>query len=308
MRAVELTWAQRIGLETLWFLARLVAVLPYWVKYRLLQPFFFVLLCYGLRYRRKVIMTNLRNSFPEKDEAELATICRKFYKTLAEIVIDTVNMAHMTPAKAQKLISVSGLEAHVAAVHGRDWIAMMAHFGCWEFGSYWGMLYEPSQMLVAVYHPLGSPVVEAFYRRLRNNPNSMTVAMHDCLRFYMQHRAAGIDGKSLVLGLIADQNPPLRPDSHWFRFLNQDSIFFDGGERLALRYKIPVYFVRMERLKPGRYRMAFEQLYDGIEAVEPNEITGRYVGKLEAMIREHPELWIWSHRRWKAKRTQANAS
>ena len=58
----------------------------------------------------------------------------------------------------------------------------------------------------------------------------------------------------------------------------------------------------MERLRRGRYRMSFELIYDGTEEVAPNEITGRYVRKLEAMIREHPELWMWSHRRWKAKR------
>ena len=292
---------QRIVLETLWVVARTLAVMPYWFKYYLLENFLFVLLYYVLHYRYKVVMTNLRNSFPEKSEAELHAIARKFYRTLAEIVVDTINMAHMTPEKAKSVIQVGNLEEHVAAVHGRDWIALMAHYGCWEYGSYWG-LYEPSQMLVAVYHPLRSKVAEAFYRRLRNHENSMTVAMNDSLRFYMRHRDAGIDGKTLVLGLIADQNPPLRPDSHWFRFLNQDSIFFDGGERLALRCRIPVFFVWMRRVKRGKYCMWFEQLYDGVEEVAPNEITGRYVRKLEQMIREQPELWIWSHRRWKAKR------
>ena len=298
---MELTLVQRIGLEMLWALARLLAVMPYWVKYYLLENFIFVLLYYVLRYRRTVVMTNLRNSFPEKSETERAVICRKFYRTLAEIVIDTINMAHMTPEKAKSVISVANLGEHVAATHGRDWIALMAHYGCWEYGSYWG-LYEPSQMLVAVYHQLRSKLAEAFYRRLRNHQNSMTVAMNDCLRFYMRHRETGIDGKTMVMGLIADQNPPLRPDSHWFRFLNQDTIFFDGGERLALRCRMPVFFVWMKRIKRGRYELSFEQIYDGVETVAPNEITGRYVRKLEQMIRQQPELWIWSHRRWKAKR------
>lgn len=303
-KSVELTFRQRIGLETLWFVARLFAMMPYWFKYYIVENLLFFLLYVCLRYRRKVVMTNLHNSFPEKSEAELRTICCKFYHTLSEVIVDTVNMAHISPAKAKSIIQVEGLEEHIKAVHGRDWIALMAHFGCWEYGSYWG-LYEPSQMLVAVYHPLRSKVVEAFYRRLRNYENSMTVAMNDSLRFYMRHREKGIDGKSLVMGLIADQNPPQRPDSHWFRFLNQDTIFFDGGERLAMRCHLPVYFVHMVRLRRGKYRMSFERIYDGTEEVALNEITGRYVRKLEQMIREHPELWMWSHRRWKAKRPDA---
>ena len=247
MKETELTPVQRIGLEILWAMARLFAVMPYWFKYYVVEHFVFFLLYYCLRYRMRVVRTNLRNSFPEKSDAELLVIRRRFYRTLSEILIDTVNMAHMSREKARSVIGVEELEKHVEAVHGRDWIAMTAHFGCWEYCSYWG-LYEPSQMLVAVYHPLRSKVVEHLYRRLRNYDNSMTVAMRDSLRFYLRNRGRGVDGKNLVMGLIADQNPPWRPDSHWFRFLNQDTIFFDGGEKLALRCHLPVYFVKMVRL------------------------------------------------------------
>ena len=58
----------------------------------------------------------------------------------------------------------------------------------------------------------------------------------------------------------------------------------------------------MDRLQRGRYRMSFVPLYDGEEQVAPNEITERYVRELERVIRERPELWMWSHRRWKHKR------
>lgn len=305
MNRTEMTLLQRVELELLWLWAWLFAVMPYWFKYYVVENLLYFLLCYVLRYRRKVVRRNLRNSFPEKSERELAEICRRFYRTLAELFVDTINMAHMSADKARTVLTVKGLEEHRAAVKGRDWIALTAHYGCWEYCSYWG-LYEPSQMLVAVYHPLRSVVMERFYQRLRNYENSTTVAMKECLRFYLRNRETGIDGKNLVMGLIADQNPPRRPDSHWFRFLNQDTIFFDGGEKLALRCHLPVYFVRMERLQRGRYQMSFELLYDGEEEVAPNEITERYVRRLEAVIVERPELWIWSHRRWKHKRKNAN--
>lgn len=301
MKQAELNIAQKIGLETLWAMARIFAVLPYWFKYYVVENLIFVVLYYCLRYRMQVVRTNLRNSFPEKSDAERAAICRSFYRTLAEIFVDTVNMAHKNEKKALEVISISGCEQHRAAVHGRDWIAMTAHFGCWEYFSYWS-LFDRSQMLVGVYHPLRSKVVDQFYCRLRNSDSTMTVTMKDSLRFYMRHREHGIDGRRIGLGLIADQNPPRRPDSHWFRFLNQDTIFFDGGEKLALRFNLPVYFVSMKRLRRGCYEASFELIYDGQEQVAEYEITERYVRRLETMIREHPELWVWSHRRWKHKR------
>lgn len=305
MKRTDLNIAQRIWLEILWRMARLFAAMPYWFKFHVVENLLFFVLCYCLRYRMQVVRRNLRNSFPEKSDEELAAIRRRFYRTLAELIVDTIDLARLTPDKGRSILQVEGLEEHLRKVGGRDWIAMTAHFGCWEYCSYWG-LYERSQMLVAVYHPLRSKVMERLYQRLRNYENSMTVAMKDSLRFYLRNRERGIEGKNLVMGLIADQNPPRRPDSHWFRFLNQDTIFFDGGEKLALRCNLPVYFVRMERLQRGRYQMSFEPIYDGVEEVAEYEITERYVRRLEAMICEHPELWMWSHRRWKHKRTNAN--
>ena len=301
MKTTELTPMQRIGLEALWLGARVFATMPYWFKYYVVENLIFVLLRYCLRYRMKVVKTNLRNSFPEKDERELAVIRRRFYRTLAEIFVDTINLAGLTPEKGRSLLTVKGLEEQKERVGGRDWIAMTAHFGCWEYCSFWG-LYDPTQIVVAVYHPLRSRIVEAFYQRLRNGDYATTVAMKESLRFYLRNRAGGIGGRNLVMGLIADQNPPRRPDSRWFRFLNQDTIFFDGGEKLALRCQLPVYFVKMERLRRGRYEMSFELIYDGKEEVAEYEITQRYVRMLEAEIRRRPELWMWSHRRWKHKR------
>ena len=301
MKTTELTPMQRIGLEALWLGARVFAAMPYWFKYYVVENLIFVLLRYCLRYRMKVVKTNLRNSFPEKDERELAVIRRRFYRTLAEIFVDTINLAGLTPEKGRSLLTVKGLEEQKERVGGRDWIAMTAHFGFWEYCSFWG-LYDPTQIVVAVYHPLRSRIVEAFYQRLRNGDYATTVAMKESLRFYLRNRAGGIGGRNLVMGLIADQNPPRRPDSRWFRFLNQDTIFFDGGEKLALRCQLPVYFVKMERLRRGRYEMSFELIYDGKEEVAEYEITQRYVRMLEAEIRRRPELWMWSHRRWKHKR------
>lgn len=304
MKRTDLNIAQRIWLEILWRMARLFAAMPYWFKFHVVENLLFFVLCYCLRYRMQVVRRNLRNSFPEKSDEELAAIRRRFYRTLAELIVDTIDLARLTPDKGRSILQVEGLEEHLRKVGGRDWIAMTAHFGCWEYCSFWGF-YAPTQIVVAVYHPLRSKVAEALYQRLRNGDYATTVSMKESLRFYLRNRTGGIAGKNLVMGLIADQNPPRRPDSRWFRFLNQDTIFFDGGEKLALRCKLPVYFVKMNRLRRGRYEMSFELIYDGKEEVAEYEITQRYVRKLERMICECPELWMWSHRRWKHKRTHA---
>ena len=120
MKRTDLTILQRFWLETLWLGARVFAVMPYWFKYYVVENLLFVLLYYCLRYRMKVVKTNLRNSFPEKSERELAVIRRRFYRTLSEIFVDTINMAYMNEEKGRTVLTVKDVEKHVEAVHGRD--------------------------------------------------------------------------------------------------------------------------------------------------------------------------------------------
>ena len=295
----KLSRGQRLQLNLLWGCCCGFSYLPRWVRYHLVQPLI-VLLLLGIRYRRRVILSNLERSFPEKSPKELRRILYNNYRILAEVIVDTISLAGVSAKRKDEFIVFRGIEEHIAQTKGRDWIALASHYGCWEYFMLYGW-FDPESTFLGVYHPLRSPIFEAFYNRLRGYAsNILQVPMKECVRHYLRYRGEG--KTNLVLGLIADQNPPLRPDSHWFRFLNQDTVFFDGGEKLALRFHIPVYFIHVERLEAGCYEVRFEQIYDGESEVAPNEITERYVRLLEQMIVRKPELWMWSHRRWKHRR------
>lgn len=294
----RLTRWQRLQLNLLWGFSCGFSHLPRWIRFHLVQPLIFAALML-IRYRRRVILVNLERSFPDKSPKELRRIMYDNYRTLAEVIVDTISLAGVGADRREEFIRFRNLEEHIAQNKGRDWIALASHYGCWEYFMLYGF-FDPDSDFIGVYHPLRSPVFECFYNRLRDYaPNIAQVPMKECVRHYLRNKGAD---RPQVLGLIADQNPPLRPDSHWFRFLNQDTVFFDGGEKLALRFHIPVYFCHVARTGAGRYEVWFEQIYDGQSEVEENEITARYVQRLEAMITREPALWMWSHRRWKHQR------
>lgn len=297
----ELRVGQRVGLEMLWWGAKFFAILPYWFKFYVVEPILYFVLCHLLHYRRKVVMTNLRNSFPERNDEELNRIARGFYHNLAEVFIGTFNMAHMPRKKIARYFRMRDIEGLTRQIADEDVIVIFAHHGLWELGAFW-VYVNPTHESLGVYHQLRSKVMDLFYQRLRSTDYSIPVHKKECMRFYLQHRQEGYRGRKLALGLIADQNPPRRPDAHWYRFLNQDTVFVDGAEQLATRYHLPVFFAPMYRVGRGRYEMAWEVLYTPDEVTEKNEITERYVRRLERMICEHPEIWMWSHRRWKQKR------
>jgi KDO2-lipid IV(A) lauroyltransferase len=108
-------------------------------------------------------------------------------------------------------------------------------------------------------------------------------------------------GRQICLGLIADQSPRAGDKPNWVTFFGQQTDFYIGPEKIAVRFKMPVYFVHIRKCARARYSVCFEMIYDGVETVTEGEITQRYAARLEDMIREAPWLWMWSHRRWKKK-------
>jgi KDO2-lipid IV(A) lauroyltransferase len=221
---------------------------------------------------------------------------RANYVTLAEAVVNTVSLIGANPKRTGNALICDNTEEHIERTKGRDWIVMPAHYGCWEYYPLWCWK-DSSCDFISVYHPMKSPVFEHFFRRIRNyGDNNFLVTMNDAVRYYVKHRDKG---RNMVLGLISDQSPNLRADTEWIEFLNQPTAFIEGGARLATRFGMPIYFVDMERLKADSYKIRYIEIYDGSEQVEPMDIVRRYATHLEAMIRRRPELWMWSHNRWR---------
>ena len=285
---------QKISLELLWILCRGFALLPHCIRHYFFGTLCFLLLCDVLHYRRKVIMDNLRRSFPDKSEKELQKICRGTYKNLAEQIINTISQAGVSDKTLMHRMKVNDAEKIQKEIGDRSVIMLTAHFGPWEAGSTVSLV-VPDQTFVAVYHKLTNPVIDELMKRIRQHTNVELVDMKHTMRHFIDNRAK----RPMAMGLIADQNPVLRANMHWYKFLHQWTAFFEGGETLALKYHLPVYYFSPKRLSAGHYEGTFTLIYDGEEQVEPYTITERYVRLLENDINANPEMWMWSHRRWK---------
>lgn len=239
-------------------------------------------------------MDNLRRSFPDKSEKELQKICRGTYKNLTEQIINMISQAGVSDKTLMHRMKVNDADKIQAEIGNRSVIMLTAHFGPWEAGSTVSLV-VPDQTFVAVYHKLTNPVIDELMKRIRSHTNVELVDMKRTMRHFVDNR----DKRPMAMGLIADQNPVLRANMHWYKFLHQWTAFFEGGETLALKYHLPVYYFSPKRLGAGHYEGNFTLIYDGEEQVEPYTITERYVRLLENDINAHPEMWMWSHRRWK---------
>ena len=291
---------QKAAYYALYYLLKAVGLLPAWFLYYPLAGVCYLLLYYLFRYRLQVTRENLQNAFPEKSREELRRIERRFYRHLAEVFIDTIDLTSISRRQLRRRMMIKDEAVHRKEVEGKDWIAGMSHYGSWEYFIAYALGDGEGRETSGVYKTLHNRVMDMLYRSIRSRMGMEPVPMSVILRHVVRDRQQGI---RMGIGLIADQAPPWFHRDYWYDFLGQPTSFYDGLEKMALRFGMPVYFVHIDKIRRAHYTARFELIYDGQERVAPHEITKRYAAKLEAMIRQRPELWLWSHRRWKHKPT-----
>jgi KDO2-lipid IV(A) lauroyltransferase len=268
----------------------------------------YLLLAYVVRYRWRVVLENLRNSFPEKSEAEIHRIGQRFYWHFAQVMVEILKLAAISPAELQRrmrFVNPELMTRHFA--ENRFVLSLGSHRGNWE----WilsGAALEFGGRSAGVYKPLNNKFFEHFMRRLRTRLGADAVPMLSTLRYLVQQR-----GQGRTLSLLTDQaaGPEDRP--YWTDFMHQDAGFYTSAERLAQQFNCAVLYVGIQRVRRGYYEIKFTELPDGQTAAaaanEPNEaqrypITEAFVRCLEADIRATPEQYLWTHRRWKHKRVR----
>jgi KDO2-lipid IV(A) lauroyltransferase len=105
---------------------------------------------------------------------------------------------------------------------------------------------------------------------------------------------------------IADQTPAITDINFWTEFLNQDTPVYLGAEKIAAKYDMAVVFYNIRKIKRGYYSLTLEVLFENTAGLPEHMVTEAHVRRLEEIIRENPEFWIWSHRRWKFKHGELN--
>ncbi|MDR3094907.1 MAG: lysophospholipid acyltransferase family protein [Bacteroidales bacterium] len=276
---------------------RLLAFLPLRALY-VLSDFLYLILRYVIGYRRKVVLENLRNSFPEKTEQERVKMMEQFYHFMGDLFVETIKMLHISEKEIRRRIHWHNPEIlEDWKKKGKNIYFVAGHYGNWE----WKAALEqiiPYQT-VSLYHPLENRYFDRFYYRLRTQYGAEVVPSNMALRAINKYRS---ENQPIILFFIADQAPN-NATNYWKLFLNQESSIFLGPERLARKYNAAVGFAEVRRMKRGYYEVFITPITENAAETTDYEITDRHVELLEQAIRRAPQYWLWSHRRWKRKRT-----
>jgi KDO2-lipid IV(A) lauroyltransferase len=289
------------GLSRLvFFFLYLLSLLPFWLLY-LLADAIYIILYHITGYRRQTVYNNLRNSFPERSEAKLKAIEKRYYKYMADLIVETIKM--LTISEQQVMLRMHLTNPELIERYykeGRSLIAAVGHYGNWEMCVLRFSLI-PDYKKIMVYKPLSNKESDSYYQKMRGRFGVILVPMKATLRKLVELK------KELTFTVLASDQAPVKHEAQYFtRFLNQDTAFFMGAEKMGGMFNSTVVFGDMKYLKRGYYEYTFVPLAENPKQTEPNQITELYVKHLEDMIKREPEYWLWSHRRWKYKPEDLN--
>jgi len=259
----------------------------------------YLLLAYGVRYRWRVITENIRNSFPEKTEAEVAATGRAFYRHFAQVIVEILKLRTISAAELVQRVNITNAEPlNALFAEGRTVLALGSHAGNWEWILPAGAVQFPGKA-DGVYKPLSSPFFESFMYDLRTRSGAVLVPMRNTLRHLLSTR-----GEGRSLSLLTDQAAGPRDSPYWTTFLHQDTSFYTSADRLAPQLQAPVFYVGIQRVRRGYYDITITLLYDGYAPIEKGTypIAEAFARLLERDIQAAPAHYLWSHRRWKHKR------
>jgi len=275
---------------------KVLSKLPLWVLYGF-SNFLGFLMGKVIRYRKKIVLENLRNSFPEKSEKELRSITSGFYRNLSDIIVETIKGITISKQELVKRVKFKNVELmDNYCREGKSMLVLNIHQCNWEWLLISGCI-QLNFPIDAVYTPLSNKSIDKLMIRMRSRFGGNPIPVGKALRKMTK--------KSKIVkafALVSDQAPMWSFKKYWTTFLNQETAFIPGIVHLPKVTNYPVLFMGMRRLKRGYYEVDIQSIAEPPYSKDNHEVMEEFVSKAEAVIRQNPSDWLWSHRRWKYKR------
>jgi len=248
-----------------------------------------------LRKRKKVASENLTLAFPNKDAKWIKDIAQKTFENMGIVFAEFLALGWLDENSIKDYVRFENIELiRQKFDEGKGVILLSGHYGNWEFLAYSVYVYLKLPVLIVV-KPLSNYVLDKIVNKYRTRLGNNVVSMYEsAFKVVRTLKEGGI------IALLADQSATKDRDI-FVDFFGRKAATFDSPAYFALKYDVPIIVGFAQR----------EKYYYKVHLVELNhsdlkfdksgifELTHRYIKLLEEVIREQPELWLWTHRRWK---------
>ncbi len=259
----------------------------------------YLLTYYIIRYRRKTVTENLILVFPEKSEKEIRIIRKNFYKHMCDMFLEMTKSLSISREELIKRYKVVNLdEFHEYEKKGKSIITLMGHYGSFEWSNAIDLV--SLNPCVGIYKQIKNKHFDNLAHRIRGRFNSRLIASHKVARQIIKDKQ---ENRICAYGMISDQSPKINNAKYWTDFLGVKVPIFLGGEFLAQRLDVIVLYLHVEKVKRGHYEVKFIPITENSKEEEKYFVIKTYLRHLEKQIREKPQYYLWTHKRWKHKDT-----
>ncbi len=283
------------------FALKLLSRLPFTVLY-VISDFLFFVSYHLIKYRRKLVWKNLKNSFPDKSDSELRQIEKTFYKNLCDYGVETIKLLTISKEELNRRVTFINPEVSVKYLsRGQSLLNLASHQFNWEWLLVAGSFVLPGQMDF-VYQPVNNKFFNEFTQICRTRFGAHGIKRDAVAREIIRR-------KNIVrnIAIVGDQYPGWGHDKRYAAtFLHQPTVFFSGPNQLAQLTQYPVLYYAMRKVKRGYYEAKIIELSLPPYEKENTDVLKNYIREVERVIHNDPAGWLWSHNRWKTRHLKEN--
>ncbi len=276
------------------FFFRLFSRLPLFVLYWFTDVLYFIAR-FVIRYRKKVIDENLYYAFPELSDSERKKIRNRFYRNFTDTFAETIKILTISEEEFKRrfvIVNQEGLDQPVK--NGVSSLMVTGHIFNWDMGVVGTNLYSEVP-IETVYLKINNPFFNDLIKKIRTRFGGYVTEKKEFRRAML---TLGRNPRIVLLG--SDQRPPASENRYQRDFMNRPAVFFEGAEFLSKKMNLYVHYGKLKKVKRGYYHYEFIPLAQPpYENEEPHSITDKFCKMLEENIREQPDMYLWSHKRWK---------
>lgn len=271
----------------------IISVLPRWLFYAFSDVVFFWVYRV-IAYRKKVVRSNLELVFPEKSDAERKRIQIAFYRHMCDMFLEMVKTMNLSKAAVKKRYSVQNIEVLQEIEKEKSILIVCSHYANWEWNVSINNYVDAKGY--AVYQPVGNTYFDRWIRNVRARWNTTLITSQDTVKTVVRNKRDGVIG---IFGMVSDQSPQYHRAQYWTEFMGINVPVINGAETMARKMDLAVVFLKVSQVKRGYYKAELIPITTSGASTDKNEITDQFLRLTEQQIREKPEYYLWTHKRWK---------
>lgn len=276
----------------------LISKLPFKVIY-LFSDLVYIFVYNLFAYRKKVVINNLRLAFPDYSKSKHEAIAKTFYKHLCDMIFESIKSISMSEEEIKKRFKLGDLSVFSELESkNKSVILILGHYGNWE----WIFILQTfiNHKGYGIYKRLKNKYFDRLVKRIRAKYDTQLITTKETVSVLNNVTAKG---ELAASGFISDQSPKKGKAFHWQEFMGVEVPVYTGAEMLAKRLDHAVVYTRISKVKRGHYKCSFELITEEPKLIPDYEITDLFLRLLEEQIREEPAYYLWTHKRWKHRRT-----